>query len=322
MVGNGVEFYHQFIEVLLFLEDRHDNHLDRRQVRRQDESVIIGVGHDERTHQTGRDTPTRSPYILVFILFIEELYVEGLGEVLTEEMGGTGLQGLTVLHHSLNTIRIECSGEALVRRLDTFDDRNSHYVLRKVRIDIEHLSCVVLGFLFGSMGGVSLLPEELSRTQEKTRTHLPTHDVTPLVTEDRQVAIGRDPVLIGGPDDGLGGRTDDEFFLEFRLRVYDHAATVGIVHQTMVGHNGALFGKALYVLRFAAKERLRDEEREIGVFDTFLFEPTVELRLNLFPDRIAVGLDDHTAADRTLLRQVGLNDQFVIPLRVILASRS
>ena len=172
------------------------------------------------------------------------------------------------------------------------------------------------------MGGVSLLPKELSRTQEEARTHLPTHDVTPLVTEDRQVTIGRDPVLIGGPDDGLGSRTDDEFFLEFRLRVYDHAATVGIVHQTMVGHHGALFGKALYVLRFAAKERLRDEEREIGVFDTFLFEPTVELRLNLFPDRIAVGLDDHTAADRTLLRQVGLHDQFVIPLRVILASRS
>ena len=30
LVGNGVEFYHQFIEVLLFLEDGHDNHLDRR----------------------------------------------------------------------------------------------------------------------------------------------------------------------------------------------------------------------------------------------------------------------------------------------------
>ena len=237
-------------------------------------------------------------------------------------MGGTGLQGFTVLHHGFNTICIECSGEALVRRLDTFDDRNSHHALGEVGIYIEHLSCVVLGFLFGRMGGVSLLPEELGRTEEEAGTHLPAHDVTPLVTEDRQIPIGRDPVLIGGPDDGLGSRTDDEFFLQFRLRVYDHAATVGVVHQTMVGHNGALFGKALYVLRFAAKERLRDEEREIGVFDTFLFEPTVELRLNRFPNRIAVGLDDHTSADRTLLRQVGLNDQFVIPLRIILASRS
>ncbi|CUQ62808.1 Uncharacterised protein [Segatella copri] len=37
------------------------------------------------------------------------------------------------------------------------------------------------------MSGMTLLPEELRSTEERTGTHLPTHYVTPLVAEDREI---------------------------------------------------------------------------------------------------------------------------------------
>ena len=34
-----------------------DDHLDGSQTRRQHQSVVVAVGHDERTDESGRDTP-------------------------------------------------------------------------------------------------------------------------------------------------------------------------------------------------------------------------------------------------------------------------
>ena len=90
----------------------------------------------------------------------------------------------------------------------------------------------------------------------------------------------------------------------------------------MVSHYGTLFRKTLHMLRLAAKEGLRDKKREIGVFHTLLFETAVKLRLNSFPDGIAIGFDDHTSAYGALLSEVGFDHQLIVPLRVILAARS
>ena len=43
--------------LLVALADGYDGHVDGSQVRRQDEAVVIAVGHDEGAHQTGADTP-------------------------------------------------------------------------------------------------------------------------------------------------------------------------------------------------------------------------------------------------------------------------
>mgnify|MGYP003292393765 FL=1 len=46
----------------------------------------------------------------------------------------------------------------------------------------------LLSLLTGSVSGMSLLPEELSCTEEQTGTHLPTHNISPLVAEDRKIS--------------------------------------------------------------------------------------------------------------------------------------
>ncbi len=101
----------------------------------------------------------------------------------------TGLQGLSVLHHGFDGIGIKGTGKALVSTLHATDYRNSHVLFCKVAIDTEHLAGFGLGLFAGCMGCMTLLPQELSCTEEQTGTHFPANDVCPLVAQNRQVAI-------------------------------------------------------------------------------------------------------------------------------------
>ena len=165
---------------------------------------------------------------------------------------------------------------------------------------------------------MALLPQELGRTQEQARTHLPAHDVGPLVAEDRQVAVGLNPVLIGVPDDRLRRRAHDQLLLQFGVGIDHDALPLGIVLQTVMRHHGALLGKSLDVVGLLREEGFGDEKREIGVLVSRILEHLVQRGLHLLPDGVAVGFDDHTSADGGVLRKSRLHDQVVIPLRVVL----
>src|SRR3712207_8114273 len=53
----------------------------------------------------------------------------------------------------------------------------------------EHSPRLLLGLVVRGVRRVSLLPQELERSKEEPRPHLPAHDVRPLVDEQRQVAV-------------------------------------------------------------------------------------------------------------------------------------
>ena len=127
MVGDRINLGEDSVKLFLLFEDRHDGHLDRSQMRRQDEAVVVGVGHDERTHESGTYAPRSCPNVLGFVLLGQVSHVERLGEVLSQEMAGSGLQCLAILHHSLDAVGVECARKTLVRRLDTLENRDSHY---------------------------------------------------------------------------------------------------------------------------------------------------------------------------------------------------
>jgi hypothetical protein len=80
-----------------------------------------------------------------------------------------------------------------------------------------------------------------------------------------------------------------------------------------VGDHRGLGREALHVLGFTREEALRNEKRKVGVLVAGLLEHRVERSLHLLPDRVAVGPDDHAAADRTVVGQLGLHDQLVVP---------
>jgi len=206
------------------------------------------------------------------------------------------LQGLAVLHHGFDGVGVEGSGEALCLALHTLDDGHGHELLGKVGIDLQHGLRLTFSLFAGGVGGMALLPQEFAGAEEGTGAHLPAHDVSPLVAQDGQVAVAVYPVLVGAPDDGLAGGADDELLFQLGGGVNDDAVARLVRLQTVVGDDGALLGKALDVLGLAAQERFGDEERKIGVDVAGGLEHVVELTLYLFPDGVAVGLDDHASA--------------------------
>ena len=61
------------------------------------------------------------------------------------------------------------------------------------------------------------------------------------------------------------------------------------------------------------QEALRDEQREVGVLVAGVLEHLVERALHLLPDGVAVRPDDHAAAHRAVVGQLGPGDQLVVP---------
>ena len=235
-------------------------------------------------------------------------------------MRSTALESLTVLHHRLNRIGIQRTSETFSLTLHTLYDRDSKPLLSEVSIDTQHGLCLLLSLLTCSVSRVTLLPEELRRAEERTCTHLPTHNITPLVAHQWQIAPRVNPVLISIPDDGLTGRTDNQLFLQLCVRVNLHSIAILCSLQTIVSNHGTLLGESLYVLSLTREEALRNQHWEVSILHTCLLKHLVKLCLNLLPDSIAVWLDNHTTTYGRLLNQVCLYYQVIVPLRVVVCS--
>ena len=316
--GNGLEARADLGQLVVALVDGNHHHLNRRQFRRQHQTVVVRMRHDKRAHQTGRNAPRGSPHVFELALLVDVLHVERLGEILAEEVRRAALQRLAVLHQRLDRKRIFGSGETLVGRLVAHHHRQRHPLFGEPLVDMNHLFGLLDSLLARGVRRVALLPQEFGGAQEQARTHLPAHDVRPLVAQDRQVAVRLNPVLIGIPDNGLRGRTHDQLLFELGVGIDDNALAFGIVLQTVVRHHGALLGKALDVVGLFREERFGDEQREIGVLMPRILKHLVQRVVHLLPDGIAIGFDDHTTAYGRILGQPRLHDQIVVPLRVVL----
>src|SRR3712207_9095306 len=78
----------------------------------------------------------------------------------------------------------------------------------------------LLGLVVRGVRGVAFLPEELERTQEQARAHLPPDHVRPLVDEQRQVAVALHPLREHRVDDRLRRRRSEEHTSELQSRQY------------------------------------------------------------------------------------------------------
>ena len=82
--------------------------------------------------------------------------------------------------------------------------------------------------------------------------------------------------------------------------------------------HSAFFGEALRMLFFFLQERFRHEERKVGILMPGRLEHIVQGSLHLFPDRKAVRLDHHAAANGRILGEVRAFHDLVVPLGVVL----
>ncbi len=162
------------------------------------------------------------------------------------------LQSLAILHHRLDCIGVECSGETFVSRFDTLDNGHCHILFSKIGIEINHLYGASFRFLGCSMGTVAFLPQELGSAKEHACTHFPAHNVGPLVAQHRQITVAVNPVLISSPYNGFGSGTHDKLLLKTGIRIHYHAVAVRVVLQSIVSDNSTLLGETFNVLSLTA----------------------------------------------------------------------
>ena len=249
-----VELGNHCIVLLSCAVNRHHNYLNRGESRRQNESVVVSVSHNQRSHKAGADSPGTCPNILLLALFVGIHYIEGLSEVLTQEMGCSGLKCFSVLHHCLDGKGVESTCESLVGTLVSNDYRQGHSIAREIRIYAHHFHSLGCCLFACGVGCVTFLPKEFGCAQERPGSHLPAHDIAPLVAENRQVAPALNPIFVNAPDDGLGGRAHNELFFQLCVRIHHNSLSVRVVHQAVVGNDCTLLGKSCHVLRFLAEE--------------------------------------------------------------------
>ena len=211
------------------------------------------MSHHESAHHAGRQPPRRTPYVFKFVLFREELHLERFGKILPQKVRCTGLEGFSVLHHSLDAQRIVGPGKAFVSGFGAADHGHGHPLFGEGGVDFQHLPGFGLCFLGGGVGGVALLPEKLGGAQKQARSHFPAYYVGPLVDEQRQVAVALNPVFVGTPDHGLRGGPHNQFLFQLGVRVNNNARSVFGHFQAVVSDHGALFGKACHVRGFFAE---------------------------------------------------------------------
>ena len=147
---------------------------------------------------------------------------------------------------------------------------------------------------------MALLPQELSGTQERTGGLLPANNGTPLVVYLRQVTVGLDEIFVKITEQRLRSRTDTQALLQ--------------ILQAALGHPGNLRCKTFYVILLFFQQALRDEHGHVYILYPCLLEPTVQLLLNIFPDGITGGFDDHAAFYAGIIGQLGLLYHVRIPL--------
>ena len=239
-------------------------------------------------------------YILKLIIFIGILDTERFCESVAEVMAGTGLQCLSVMHQRLNRIGSLRTCKLLLLGLASADDRHCQYLLAEVRVQIQHLNRALLGFLCGRMRGVSLLPQELPGTEERSRLLLPAYHRTPLVVYLREVTVGVNNIFIKIAEQCLRCRSDAE---TLRQRV-----------QSAVGYPCNLRCKSLHVILFFFEQTLRNKKRHVYILHAGLFESAVKLFLDILPDRIACRTDDHTSLYRGIIDQLRLFYHVRVPL--------
>ena len=209
------------------------------------------------------------------------------------------MQAFAVVHHGFDGVGSFCAGEFFRVGLFTADDRHCQLLLAEISVQVQNHLGFCNSFLCGFVHGVTFLPQEFTGAQERTGGLFPTDHAAPLVVQLWQVAIGFDDIFVVVAEQGLGGWTDAQAFLQL------FGAAVG---------DPCYFGsKTFYMVLFLLEQAFRDEQRHCHVLVTGLFKFRIQDALDVFPDCIAVWTDDHTAFDRRIVAQFCFFDDVGIP---------
>ena len=284
---------------LVRCDGQHD-HLDRRDVRRQDEAAVIAVGHDQAADDPRGHTPRGLVRIGLLVVLVGVGDVERAGEPVAEVVARAGLERLVVVHHALDRIGVHGAGELLLVGLVAADDGHGQLLLAGIGINFEHLQRLLAGLGLGGVQGVALLPEELTPAQERTGSLLPAHDAAPLVIQARQIAPAVHDVAPVLAEERLGRRAHAQALRQLLAAAHRDPRALG--------------REALDVVLLLLQQALGDQHRHGHVLVTGRLELAVEYLLDVLPDGVAIRAQDEQALDIGIVHQLRLGAHVGEPL--------
>lgn len=82
----------------------HHHNLNGGNGRGQDQAVVIAVGHDDSTHQTGGNAPAGLERMMQLVVAAGKGDIVSLAELVAKVVAGAALQRLAVLHHGFDGV--------------------------------------------------------------------------------------------------------------------------------------------------------------------------------------------------------------------------
>ena len=206
-----------FQHALFVLCDGDDHDLDRSDLRREDESVVVAVRHDDRADHTRRNAPRRLMRVTDFVVPVGERDVERFGESVAEVVRRAALERDAVVHHRLDGVRLFRAGKFFLLRLASRDRGDRERLEVEVLVNFQHAERFRARLVGRFVHRVSLLPEEFGRAEERARRLFPANDGAPLIIELRQVAVGMNDVFEMLAEERFRRRADAEALGELVL---------------------------------------------------------------------------------------------------------
>mmetsp|Transcript_36659 Transcript_36659/g.77819 ORF Transcript_36659/g.77819 Transcript_36659/m.77819 type:complete len:307 (+) Transcript_36659:821-1741(+) len=262
--------------------------------------------HDHHPDRPSGEPPRCLVSELLFMLLRLELDTEHLREVLTQVVGGSGLDGPAVgRDKTLDGGGHLASSEFLLFRLDPLGHRHCQHIFVDGSVEVQDLEDHFLTLLVGGVGSVPFLPQELARADKRSGLlELPTHHRGPLVQLQGKVAVGPNPLGERGVHDGLRGRANSNGLSHLRSAISCDPRN--------------LRGKSLYVVLFRLQSPLGDEQRKIRVLYAQLLDLTVKPLLDLLPNEESPGSEDVAAGHLIVLDHLRTDNHLGVPLRKVI----
>ena len=228
--------------------------------------------------------------------------VEHLREILSQVMRGCTLNAATTHRHiQLDRGRVFSSRKSFILTLASLDYWNGEQLVVDSLVVVQNGTNERVGFCVRGVGGMSLLPEELACANKwRGVLELPTHNVSPLVEQERQVTVRVNPLAERRIHNGLAGWADSN--------------GLGKVALATLGDPGDFGREALEMLFLLHKGGLGHEHREVAVLDAEFLDACVEERSDLFPNVEGGWAQDVAARDFVVFDQLGLGDDLRVPL--------
>ena len=133
------QFRGLFQNACLVHGDGQDDDLDGGDLRRQDEAVVVAVGHDDRADHARGGAPGGLERVLQLVVAAGEGHVVSAGELIAEVVAGRALQRLVVLHEALDGVGRFRAGELFLLGLLAGDDGDGEDVLKEIGVALQLL---------------------------------------------------------------------------------------------------------------------------------------------------------------------------------------